>query len=84
MSDLVPEDAMRAAHAQYLGNEAGVERAVKAAAPLIRAAELDRLADSLPQSKAARYCEPRVMDVLADELRARASVLRGEGDRDGA
>lgn len=67
-------------------NRAAIAAVVEAAAPLILAAELDRLGDQLVEVRdAMRQEDGRTLrsSALAEgirAIRARASVLRGEGD----
>lgn len=113
---LVPEEAIEAAaaglvnHYEHLPEDIKehwrhrARQALPAAAPLILAAELDRMADELDATgvvfhsaahalragkdgvtvqSADLSAEGRGLDRAVAELRLRASVLRGEGDRDG-
>jgi hypothetical protein len=58
----IPEEAIEAANAQYVGNEAGVERAVRAAAPLIVAANA---ITEIPDDVAFRAWEELVYPLTA-------------------
>lgn len=104
MADLVPEEAIGAALQKLptLVLRAQTQQALEAAAPLILAAELERLAGELADRANARHavagddgqdcdgeCESSdchtvsavaTYSMTAGRLRARASVLRGEGD----
>lgn len=61
---------------QWRGYWNAARAAVQAVAPLILAAELDALAAEMDR-RSGRDA------VNADDVRTRASVLRGEGDQDG-
>lgn len=100
---LVPEEAIEAAAKALETGEVDAddprawfrghaEAAVRAAAPLILAAELSDQADGLERQAAAIGYPPDgspeaamvlVLGNVARNMRARASVLRGEGHRDG-
>lgn len=88
MSDLVPEEAIEAAAAALESQEVDAddprawfrghaEGAVRAAAPLILAAELDRLV----RDHGHEFASTGIHAVPVWALTRRASVLRGEGDQ---